>query len=677
MSRGLRAGRTPQSAFTVGLLLLALALVAVLAWKAQQAARSHRATAERTLRDYASFAAWEYAQRARMNLLTTSVSSLLLPISRINPDDPTAMLPSPADFGEKVLERMRWCECMDSVRFFFRYDWRDSTFVSTAGPGMEAAARWARDTLVAHTRIFPTPTGLSPLAFGSTSGSGPLRRLSVILTNDAYVNVFRTIDGRARVVVYVLSRTTDGAPFATFGYESDAVTFARGSLAKVVDKERLLPPSLVGTLPNDSLLEVSVAQLDGDPLWRSSASFADTYAAVDTLDQGYGRLVVRVALNPALAERLVVGGLPRSQLPVLLGLVLLTAGLLVGALLQLRRQQQLARLRTDFVSGVSHELRTPLTQIRLFAELLHGDDLRSEAERRRAARVVDQEARRLTYLVENVLAFARSDRRMSHVAPELADVTAEARDTLELIAPVASARGSRLRAVFEDGVVARVDRNALRQVLLNLIDNAVKYGPVAQTITVGVRRLGSAVRIWVEDEGPGIPDGERERVFEPYHRLRRDAESAVGGSGIGLAVVHDLVLLHGGEVWVEGGTPRGTRVVLELPLDGPAGAAHANGDTTGAPGTYGSGDAGAGAARVQPGTAGAPPRDHDRARGRATHHRSTALDSAAPRDAYSTQAGERATRAAQVPADAVHDGSPTPHASPAAAPNGDGSRRED
>ena len=657
MPRGLRAGRTPQSAFTVGLLLLALALVAVLAWKAQQAARSHRATAERTLRDYAKFAAWEYAQRARMNLLTTTVSSLLLPISRINPDDPTAMLPSPEGFGDKVLERMRWCECMDSVRFFFRYDWRDGSFATTAVPGMEDAVRWARDTVTAHVRIFPTPTGLSPLAFGNAAAGGPLRRLSVVLTNDAYVNVFRTIDGRPRASVDVLSRTTDGAPFATFGYESDAVTFARPSLAKVVEKERLLPPSLVGALPNDSLLAVSIAQLDGHPVWRSEASFADTYAAVDTLDEGYGRLVVRVALNPALAERLVVGGLPRSQLPVLLGVVLLTAGLLVGALLQLRKQQQLARLRTDFVSGVSHELRTPLTQIRLFAELLHGDDLRSDSERRRAARVVDQEARRLTYLVENVLAFARSDRRMSHVAPELADVSADARDTLELITPVASARGTRLRAMFEEGVVAILDRNALRQVLLNLIDNAVKYGPPGQTVTVGVRRLGSAVRIWVEDEGQGIPADERERVFEPYHRLSRDAESAVGGSGIGLAGVRDLVALHDGEVWVEGATPRGTRVVLELPLDGPS-------------------------------RAGAPPRHHDGSARAPEHHPSVARDTGATRPAYSPTGApapphaSQASRATDGSGDAHRTngagrpagaaGTQPSHASPTAVPTGNG-----
>ena len=564
--------RTARSelTFTVGLFLLALALVLLLAWKAQEAARSHRATAERTLRDYAKFAAWEYAQRARMNLLTTTVSSLIVPLSKVNPDDPEFRLPEPEYFAKVVRDRMMWCECMDSVRFFFRYDWRSGTF-ATSGDAPDDVLRWVKDTIAAHPRIFETPDGLKPLAFGGTAGTGGLRRLSVVITNDAYVNVFATVHGRPRVVAYVLSRTSDGKPFATYGYEADAPSFAGPSLGRVFEREQLLPPSLVGDATNDALLSVSVTDLAGRPLFHSGARFDTTYAAADTLEAGFGRLVAHVALDPAIAARLVVGGLPRSQLPLLLGLVVLTAGLLVGALVQLRRQQQLARLRTDFVSGVSHELRTPLTQIRLFAELLQDDDLRNDAERRRAARVVDQEARRLTYLVENVLAFSRGARRASHVSPERSDVAAEVRDTLDVAAPVAAARGVTVKTRLDDGAVAFVDRNALRQIVLNLLDNAVKYGPPGQTVIVGARAVGDTVRFWMEDQGPGIPPDERERIFEPYHRLRRDAESAVGGSGIGLAVVHDLVTLHGGRVWAEPGNERGTRFVVELPVHGPDG----------------------------------------------------------------------------------------------------------
>jgi signal transduction histidine kinase len=116
-----------------------------------------------------------------------------------------------------------------------------------------------------------------------------------------------------------------------------------------------------------------------------------------------------------------------------------------------------------------------------------------------------------------------------------------------------------------------VDPDALRQILLNLLDNAAKYGPDGQTVVVGTSRDGAHVRIWVEDEGPGIPEAERARVWEPYIRLERGEEHATGGSGIGLAVVKELVELHGGRAWAEDASHGGARLVVELPAGDAAG----------------------------------------------------------------------------------------------------------
>jgi signal transduction histidine kinase len=117
------------------------------------------------------------------------------------------------------------------------------------------------------------------------------------------------------------------------------------------------------------------------------------------------------------------------------------------------------------------------------------------------------------------------------------------------------------------------DRNALRQILLNLLDNAAKYGPAEQTISVGSGAPAtdeSRVRFWVDDEGPGIPANDRDRVWEPYVRLNRAVESATGGSGIGLSVVRELVTLHGGAAWIEAARASGgARVVVELPARAP------------------------------------------------------------------------------------------------------------
>jgi signal transduction histidine kinase len=117
----------------------------------------------------------------------------------------------------------------------------------------------------------------------------------------------------------------------------------------------------------------------------------------------------------------------------------------------------------------------------------------------------------------------------------------------------------------EPGVVARMDHDAFRQVLLNLLDNAAKYAPRGSVVQVGMAVVGFDLRIWVRDSGPGVPREDRARIWEPYRRLDREADAAVGGSGIGLAVVKDVVALHGGRVWVEDAPGGGARFIVQIP----------------------------------------------------------------------------------------------------------------
>jgi signal transduction histidine kinase len=120
---------------------------------------------------------------------------------------------------------------------------------------------------------------------------------------------------------------------------------------------------------------------------------------------------------------------------------------------------------------------------------------------------------------------------------------------------------------LDGDIVADVDRGAMRQVLINLLDNAVKYGPSGQTISVGLARSEDqrSARVWVEDEGPGIPAAERTKIWQPFQRLERDANSAVAGSGIGLALVRNLTVAHGGRVLVDDGVSGGSRFTIEIP----------------------------------------------------------------------------------------------------------------
>lgn len=567
--------RSPRLIGTVALLILALVVVAVLAYQAFDAAKSQMRTAENTLRDYAKLADWQLTKQAKNQLLTQVITSLYGPATQLDPAHLEKTVVSPADVEDQARQVMGWCNCLSGVKYFFRYDWHDGTFRTTETDLADSDLAWARDTMVAYTKLVGPVPDREVVVFGSPEGSfGPFKNLAVVLTNDSYAMLYDERHERPVVVVFVVARdVVKGLPVVTYGYVSDPKTFLAPAFANIRggpgEPSSLLPPALIGELPIDSILSISVTTLKGTELYKSPGWAPPAYSTQDTIEPRFGRLVMRVSLNTRFANMLVVGGLPGSRLPMLVALIVIAAGLLTLALVQLRRQQEFARLRTEFVSGVSHELRTPLAQIRWFAELLHLGKLRSEDERVRSAGIIDQEARRLTYLVENVLNFSRSEKGANRISAAPTEIDHEILEALELFAPLARARRMVVATALEAGSIIPLDRDAFRQILLNLLDNAVKYGPVGQTVTVGSEVAGDRVRVWVEDQGPGIPNEDRQRVWEPYVRLNRSVESATGGSGIGLSVVRELVSMHGGRTRAEGAPGGGARVVIDLPLTQP------------------------------------------------------------------------------------------------------------
>ncbi|HKG90832.1 MAG TPA: HAMP domain-containing sensor histidine kinase [Gemmatimonadaceae bacterium] len=547
---------TPRSRSTVlvALLALTLALAGVLAYEAHDAARSHQATAERALRDYAVFAAWEFLTGARQSV-NNAVSAALSPATSVKASSPYELLPPPAVLDGSAAAPLR-CDSADAGTVadralgYFRLDLRNGS-LTFAGPEPPPAVRaWLADTVTEHARTVYRPDWSYALVFG---GAG----------------------GRARAVAYGIKYAEHNAPVAAYGFLTCPSAFGAPVFREVMRRNALLPVSLTGGAPNDSLLVLAVKE-HGREIFRSApatpASLSPFVGEV-TMEK-FGGLTARVTLRPDAVSRLAIGAPPRSRLLVIFGLLVLTAGLVVVALLQLRREHELARLRADFVSGVSHELRTPLAQILLFAETLSLDRVRSDRERRTAADIIVQEGRRLMHLVDNVLHFARAERGLNRVAPQPTALAPLLEEVAATFRPLAAAAGAGLRTALDERAAAPVDRDALRQVLLNLLDNAVKYGPAGQTVTLGVTSGAGGggpagrpvVRLWVEDEGPGIDPADRERIWLPFVRVARDRHAAAGGSGIGLSVVRELVALHGGRAWAEGGAGgRGARFVVELP----------------------------------------------------------------------------------------------------------------
>lgn len=535
--------RRPRGVFIAALLFGSLLLTSMLALQAHTSFLYHRATAERVLRDYARLAAARFASRTSGELYYFALSPTVEALSRAKAGTPHVPLATPAQLAAGLQPYA--AGFLEHARYSFRLDLVTGQLETAGGAPSAAGRKWLRDTLQAHVRTVYVP----------------MERLAMIV---------RQVDCVSKAIVYTVAKQA-GTLRTVIGVEVDPKGFEPFYWLGA-EKQPLLPRPLTGGEVYDSLGSVIVTDASGVELYRSPVQYEPTFSGRDTLEAVMGGMAVQVTLRPEIASKLIIGGMPRSRLPLLLGALALTASLLVTALVQLKREYELARLRTDFVSGVSHELRTPLAQIRMFSETLLLGRVRSDEERRRSLEIIDQEARLLTHLVENLLHFSRAERHVTRLSPETAPLAPLVHEAVESFAPLAAARGVTLREELAQDVVANVDAEALRQMLLNLLDNAVKYGPPGQVVTVGLGATPARARIRVDDQGPGIPPADRERVWDRFWRLERDRGSAIAGTGIGLAVVRELVALHGGRAWVEdapngtGDGPHGARFVLELPL---------------------------------------------------------------------------------------------------------------
>ena len=535
----------PRITLLVSLLTLTAVLVASLAYEAHDAARSHRVTAERALRDYASVAAWEYVANVQERL-NTAASEVLSPVTSVRASSPYELLASPELLTSPARDVLGCRPALgDSARIVFRMDLRDGSVALGPSNADGAFVGWLRDTLVTHIRLRYRP-------------------------EMRYAAVADPARVPGRVVFYAIRYAQHGAPLAAYGFTSCPRAIRDGVLREAMTGHALLPGSVTGGAANDSLLVLTVADGAGREWFRSSptapGSVASPYASEAALDVVGAPLVVHAALRSSAPELLLVGRPPGSRLPILLGLLALTGALAAVALMQLRREHELARLRADFTSSVSHELRTPLAQILLFGETLELGRVRSDADRRLAVETIVHEARRLMHMVDNVLHFARTAEGRMQLAPTPTELGSLTDSIVATFAPLANERGVKVVTEIREPVHALVDCGALRQIVLNLLDNAIKFGPRGQTVRLIVERVAERARIAVEDDGPGIPLSDRERIWSPYVRLRREHSVANEGSGIGLAVVRELADLHGGEAFVETTERGGSRFVVEVPM---------------------------------------------------------------------------------------------------------------
>ncbi|MCC6928775.1 MAG: HAMP domain-containing histidine kinase [Gemmatimonadaceae bacterium] len=520
-------------------LLMATVLVSArLAYEAHQAARAERMTAERALREYAAMAAWEFRSDARQRLEGEVLRALGMVVvgTAASPYEPPLALSTLAASAE-------------------------GAFPCMAGDSAPPRALARLDLRSGERAIWPegVPDEVQAALFGVLARAG--RTLPV--PEAPWRLDMATIAGRRSAVVMGVRFARLGTPIAVYALTACPSAVERRIPDAVMREHRLLPAVTPLPVPNDSLLAVRVRRgaqevlrlgRDDGTVYRGSAEWSDAALTID------------VSLRRDAAGRLAVGTPERSNVPLLVGLLALTAALGAVALVQIRREHELARLRADFTSSVSHELRTPLAQILLFGETLSLERARTPREARQAAETIVQEARRLMHMVENILHFSRSSRGAAPLQLEPVDLGTVAREVATAFVPLAESSGGALTWELRDAPCVRGDVGAIRQVLLNLLDNAVKYGVPSRGVHLAVWRAGDEGVVRVDDAGAGIPASDRSRIWLPYVRLTSAGDSGRGGSGLGLAVVQELAVAMHARVWVEEGPRGGAAFCLALPL---------------------------------------------------------------------------------------------------------------
>jgi len=229
-------------------------------------------------------------------------------------------------------------------------------------------------------------------------------------------------------------------------------------------------------------------------------------------------------------------------------------------------ERRLEEARSDFIATISHELRTPMTAvIGAATTLMRGDVTLSDERRRQLLEMIETEASRLSHITESVLLASRLDRDDIRVEHERIDVP-------EVVGAAVEAMGQRLPPQFTlttreeaNGAAALGDRDRFEQVLLNLIDNAIKYSPTGCDVVVSTDRVRDVVRVAVEDKGIGIPPPEQSAIFEKFYRADPELRLAPSGTGLGLYISRELVERMGGKIGVESRPGRGSTFFVELP----------------------------------------------------------------------------------------------------------------
>ena len=246
-----------------------------------------------------------------------------------------------------------------------------------------------------------------------------------------------------------------------------------------------------------------------------------------------------------------------SLIAILLGTLILFTGL--------DKEKRMARMKSNFLSAVSHELKTPLTAIRMFAEMLSTGRQTQEEKKLQYADRIGIEAERLQGMIEGILSYTRLEENPRALRFRDLDLCEVARETADLLGNAYAKAGIQLKTEMSPTARLRADYDAMRSVLINLLENSLKYSGSGTTVTLEIRDLEQKIMLRVADQGVGIAPADMKHIFERFYRAGDELTRKTRGSGLGLSLVKRIVDAHGGEIKVHSKLNEGTEMILYLP----------------------------------------------------------------------------------------------------------------
>ncbi len=348
--------------------------------------------------------------------------------------------------------------------------------------------------------------------------------------------------------------TSDRLFFYVFDLEGEPINFSRASAQLepfVLDVISLwsTEPGEVAVVTDQERRRHARVMMTAQPMMADDEQIATVYVGKD----------VTAMYNGLEKATYSLAGLAVLALAVAAGIGHVLAGEAIVPLVEAYEKQR------QFAADASHELRTPLSVVMASADLLDNDPSITSPFLKQVIADVRDEVKKMTKLVSDLLFVARSDNQALKLKLSKVDLAAAADQTIRLMQPLADKKDISLLREGEASLVAKLDDQKMRQLLLILVDNAVKYTPEGGKVTTRILSTSAGkIRIEVEDTGIGISEADRERIFDRFFRVDKARSREMGGNGLGLAIAQEIVTMHGGSINVESKVGEGTKFIVTL-----------------------------------------------------------------------------------------------------------------